>query len=161
MEGGYGTAFEYFVAEVINSFPDDSHSVLSSFIEDSGEDPLNVDRFKHAWSKAFIQSRVFGQDRDIDVAKLSQYVREGIQMHNFQIGFNQPAKGSKATGAVMSTGSSSLASSTLSELDKLDRAKEALMHITYFHYDKPIMFDESVSLRKLHNRRALRVTADS
>lgn len=65
------SALEFALLESLKAYPDDSHIKLYDFMEQSGENKLNLDRFRHLWSKAFVSSRVFGQQRSVDLEKLS------------------------------------------------------------------------------------------
>lgn len=70
------SALQIFLSESLAAFPDDSHSKLCDHFERSGESQLALDRFKQLWSKAYASSRVFGQNRGVDVSKLCQALAE-------------------------------------------------------------------------------------
>ena len=78
ISGSKTSALEYMLLEAVNAFPSDAHLHLYALFERSGESPEELDRFRRTWNRAFVNSRLFGQDTGIDVSKLSDQLAEEI-----------------------------------------------------------------------------------
>ncbi len=79
-DGFKHSALEYCIFEALNATPDDAHLHLYKFFEASGETVDTLNQFRHLWNIAHTNSKVFGQDRGIDVKQLSEQLANKIDI---------------------------------------------------------------------------------
>lgn len=155
------SALENVLREALLAHPDICHTKLTSFWEQSGESSLELDRFKHIWSKAHVSSRVFGQARGIDIEKLSQsLVHEGGDLFRGTAPRARLAKKRASAAAGPSSGSAAQSSALLGELDGYRRdlrRLDAALHQVGRGVEQAKESEKQTSVALLDTRRSLRV----
>ncbi len=121
------SALEYMLLEAVNAFPSDAHLHLYTLFERSGESPEELDRFRRTWNRAFVNSRLFGQDTGIDVSKLSDQLAEEVGLKSNEYLLSKlSSSGKSGRSDDMGVGSSSFHSFSASATASLRELQTSL-----------------------------------